>query len=113
MTTEPCLELPLKPLELPLLQHTKQFGLQLERDLSDLVEKHGAAIRQLEAPDTLRDGAGESAFLVPEELAFEQTCRNRRAVQLHERILAARAEIMDGARNQFFSAACFPVNYFF
>ena len=37
-------------LELALLQHAQQLGLQLERHLADLVEKQRAAVGQLEAP---------------------------------------------------------------
>ena len=42
-------------------------------------------LRELEAADLLRDGAGKRALLVPEELALEQAGRNRGAVQLDER----------------------------
>jgi len=37
-----------------------------------LVQKHGAAVGQLEPPDALRDGAGEGALLMPEHFAFQQ-----------------------------------------
>ena len=76
-------------LELALLQHAQQLGLQLQRDLADLVEKHRAAVGQLEPADPLADGAGERALLVAEQLALEQAGRNRGAVQLHKRLLAA------------------------
>ena len=59
-------------LELLLLEDAQQLRLQLERDVADLVEEERAAVRQLEAPDPLRDGAGERAALVAEELALEQ-----------------------------------------
>ena len=60
-------------------------------------------LRQLEAADPLRNGASESALFVPKQLAFEQACRYSRAVELDEGVRAAKAEIMDGACNQFLS----------
>ena len=44
-----------QPLELALLQHAQQLRLQLQRDLADLVEEHGALVGQLEAADALGD----------------------------------------------------------
>src|SRR5258706_7726203 len=73
-----------QPLELPLLQHTEQFGLQFERNFSYFVQKNRAAISHLESPNPLRDRSRERAFLVSEQLAFEQACRNCRAVELDE-----------------------------
>src|SRR3954471_6859511 len=55
-------------LELPLLQHTQQLRLELERDFPNFVEEHGAVIRELEPADALRNGARERPFLVSEEL---------------------------------------------
>src|SRR6059058_2018807 len=88
------------PLELLLLQDAQQLRLELERDLADLVEEQRAAVGHLEAADLLGDGAGEGAPLVPEELALEETGRNRGAVELHERAVAAVASVVDGPREQ-------------
>ena len=46
-----------QPLELPLLQNAQQLGLQLQRNIADLVQEQRAVVRQFEAPDLLRDGA--------------------------------------------------------
>ena len=43
-----------------------------ERDLADLVEEERAAVGLLEAALAARDGAGERALLVAEELALEE-----------------------------------------
>ena len=40
-------------LELLLLQHAEQLGLQLRRDVADLVEEQRPLVRQLEAADLL------------------------------------------------------------
>src|SRR5437667_1954650 len=95
------------PLELLLLQDAQQLRLKLERDLADLVEEQRAAVGHLEAADLLGDGAGEGAPLVPEELALEEAGRNRGAVELHERAVAAVASVVDGPREQLLARARF------
>src|SRR6266478_5029403 len=97
-------------LELPLLQHAEQFGLQFKRNFSYFVQENRATIGHLETADALRDRSRECAFLVSKQLAFQQTCRNCRAVQLDERLRAAGAQIMNGPRNQFFSRARLSIN---
>ena len=86
-------------LELPVLQDTQQLGLQLQRQIGDLVQKQRALVRQLDAPQPLVERSGERAFFVPEHFAFEQTRGNRRAVEFHERPVAAVAELMQRARD--------------
>src|SRR4051794_11781399 len=71
-------------LELPLLEDAEELRLEFERHFADFVEEDGAAIGELEAADALRDGAGEGAALVSEELAFEQSRRDGGAVELDE-----------------------------
>jgi hypothetical protein len=55
-------------LDLALLQHAQQLGLQIEAQRADLVQEHGAAVRQLEAPEPARVRPGEGAALVAEQL---------------------------------------------
>ena len=74
-----------EPLEFLLLQHAEEFRLQLEGNVTDFVEEQRSAVRELEAADLLRDGAGKCPFFVAEELALEQAGGNGGAVQLHER----------------------------
>ena len=50
-----------------------------------------AAVGQLELAAARRGGAGERAFLVPEQLGLEQLGGNRRAVHLDERAVRERA----------------------
>src|SRR5882672_1608596 len=70
--------------ELPFLEHAQQLGLKLERDVADLIQKYRSAIGQFKAADALRDSAGKSAFLVSEELAFEQARWNGGTVELNK-----------------------------
>ena len=62
-------------LEAAFLQHAQQLGLQLERQLADLVEEQGAAVRHLEAARPIAARAGEGALHVAEQLALEQAVR--------------------------------------
>ena len=63
------------------------------------------AVGELEAADPALERAGERALLVAEQLALHQAGRDRRAVDLHERSLAARALVVDGAGDQLLAGA--------
>ena len=47
------------PLETTLLEEAQQLGLQLERQLADLVEKERPAVRRLDASGLVLERAGE------------------------------------------------------
>ena len=96
-----------EPLELALLQHAQQLDLGREVQLADLVEKQRAALGQLEAPFLRRVRAGERAFLVAEQLRFDQILRQRRAADLDERLLGARRVVVDRVRDQLLAGAGF------
>ena len=49
-------------LELLLLQHAQQLGLQLRRDVADLVEEQRPLVRQLEAADLLAFNTATALF---------------------------------------------------
>ena len=74
--------LPPDALELAVLEHPQQLGLQVERQLADLVEEQRAAVRDLEPTFPHPGRAGERALLVPEQLALDQRRRHRRTVHL-------------------------------
>src|SRR4029077_11371859 len=76
-------------LEFLLLEHAKELGLQLQRNIGDFVEKKRAAVGELETPDFLADGPGEGAALVAEKLRFQQAGGNGGAIDLDEGALAA------------------------
>jgi hypothetical protein len=78
-------------LDLAAIDGAEELGLEVERELADLVEEQGAARRRLERADAGRAGAGEGAGLVAEQLGLEQVRRDRAAVDDHERAVAARA----------------------
>src|SRR6202044_423835 len=74
---------------------------------ADLIEEDRAGVRHFEFARTPLRGAGERAAFVPEQLALEQTVRNRRAVDGDERRSPARRFEMDRARHQLFAGAAF------
>ena len=62
----------------PRLEHAQELGLQVERQLADLVEEQRAAVGLLERAGAPRDRAGERAALVAEELALERALAGSR-----------------------------------
>src|SRR5436190_5182085 len=64
--------------EAPLLEDPQELGLQIRRELADLVEEKRAAARELELAELTRDRARERALLVAEELRLEEMRRDRR-----------------------------------
>src|SRR5918998_2049690 len=59
-------------IELPLLQNAQQFRLGRERHVTDFVEKERAAMGLSKESPGAFNRARESAFLMTEELAFQQ-----------------------------------------
>jgi hypothetical protein len=96
------------PHHLALFQHPQQAGLQAEGHLADLVEEQGAAVGRLEQPGVAAAArAGERAFLVAEQLRFQQRLGDRAAVHRDEGAQggAVRALAVDGLGHQLLAAA--------
>src|SRR5690606_16772356 len=89
-----------QPLDLALLQDAQQLHLDRGGHLAHLVEEERAAVRPLEATLLARDGAGERAALVAEQLALEDRLRERRAVDRHERPRRARRVVVQRPRRE-------------
>ena len=81
--------------------------MQVERNVAHFVQEQRPAVRQLEAADLLRQGAGEGSSLVAEQFAFQQSGRNGGAVQRDEGEVPARTQPVDGARHQLLAGAGF------
>ena len=94
-----------EPLDLPFLEHPQQLGLQLQRQLADLVEEDGPAVGQLEAAGLRGERAGERAALAAEELALDQRPGQRAAVDHDEVAVAPRAALVDRARHELLARA--------
>ncbi len=92
-------------LELALLQHAQQLGLQVERQLADLVEKDGAAIGERKAPLAFLGGSSECPLLMAEEFAFHQGGRDRGTIDGDQRLVTASAGGVNGPGDQFLARA--------
>src|ERR1700726_617181 len=67
-------------------------------------------LRNFETTGAPFRSAGERSLFVSEKFAFNQSFGQRRAVDSHERALAARAERVDGARDHFLARAALSGN---
>ena len=92
-------------LEALFFERAEDLRLQVQRQIADFVEEQGAAVRQLEFSGLARAGAGERAFLVAEQLGFEQVLRNRRAVDRDKRTVGSRTEHVQRAGEQLLAGA--------
>ncbi len=92
-------------LDLVLLEHPEQLGLDARGDLADLVEEARPGVRRLEQTALVDHGAGERALHMAEELGFEHAFGQRAAIDRHEWTLRPRARGVDGPRDQLFSRA--------
>src|SRR5207249_3494814 len=92
-------------LDFPRFEDSQQFGLRGQRHVSHLVEEERAAVRQLELAALERRSAGESAFLVAEELAFDQVLGQRGAVEGDEGFSTPVAALVKLARQQLLARA--------
>src|SRR4029077_5499142 len=86
-------------LELALLEDTEQLGLKLQRHVSDFIKKQCASVRQRKPADMGIDSSGKGSAFVPEKLTFEKTSWHRRTVYFDEIPAAARAELVNRARD--------------
>ena len=97
-------------LDLLLLDHAQELGLEREFELSDLVKQDGRAVGELELPDHPREGARESAPLVSEEFTLEQSCRQRCAIDGDELPVATRRGAVHELREQLLTRTAFPLD---
>jgi len=91
--------------ELAFLEDAEELGLKLERDISDFIEKHCAAIGQGEAANVRIEGAGESAAFMAEEFIFEKASRHGSTVHFDEIAASTRAEFVDSTGDDFLAGA--------
>src|SRR5690242_5999995 len=96
-----------EPLEFLLLQHAEEFGLQLKRDVSDLIQEQRAFVSQVKPSEFSSECSREGPFFVTEQFAFQQAGRDGRAVHFYKGPATPVAVLMDGSRDQFLSCSRF------
>ena len=99
-----------QPLEPSLFERAEELGLCSQREVADLIEEQSAVIGLLESSGLADVRASERAFLVAEELGFEQRVWQGRAVDSLKLFTAPAAELVDHACHDFFAAACWSEN---
>src|SRR5580698_1037965 len=99
-----------EPLELALLEHAQQFGLQTERQVANFVQENRSSMGLFESPDAVAHGARECALDVSEQFGFQQSFGKRAAINGHQREAVASAGGMDGTGGQFLAGSGFTGN---
>ena len=79
----------------------------LRSHVAYLIKEQRTAVTLLELADALTLGTCEGAFLVAKELALQQVFRDGCAIDGEERLAAAFAVAVNGARNQLLASAAF------
>ena len=97
--------------EFALLKHAQEPALKGEGQVPDFVEEQGAGVGQLEhARLALPFRAGERAFLIAEEFAFQQPFGDGGAVHGHEGPVLAGTGRVDALGEQFLAGAGLPAD---
>ncbi|EAU66790.1 hypothetical protein STIAU_1021 [Stigmatella aurantiaca DW4/3-1] len=97
-------------LELALLEHAQELGLEHQRHVADLVQEDGAVLGQLELALLGAGGAGERALLVAEQLALQQRVHDGRAVDADEGLGLVIGVVVDDTGEQLLARAALPVD---
>src|SRR5260221_4050089 len=92
-----------QPLHAFLLKHSQQLDLSARRHVANLVQENSSMVRLLKSPNPTKLRPRKSPTLVAEQLAFEQSLRNCRAIDRHERSLGPVAMLVNGPRDQLFT----------
>src|SRR5215211_6358192 len=98
--------------KLTFLEHAQELGLHVQRELADLVEKKGSAVRNLKSSEASGIRSGESTLFVTEQLAFNQCTGQGSAIHFDQRASLAPAEIMNCTGQQFLAGSSLAENHY-
>src|SRR5438876_8910743 len=87
------------------LQSSKQLRLNVDRNVSHLIQEKSAFVGQFQSANLLSNRPGEGPALVAKQLALEQAGWDGCAIELYERPVLAATTVMDGARDQFLAGS--------
>lgn len=87
-----------------VLEHTQEFHLACQFQLTNLIQEDGASLCQCETPCAVALGIGEGTLFVSEHLALKEGCGNAAEVHLHERFISPSAQFVDGLGNEFLAS---------
>ena len=91
--------------DLAAFQHAQQLDLRGQRHVADFVQKQRAAVGVLELAHAIGRGVGKRPAHVAEQLALQDVLAQGGAVERHERLVLARAVLMDGLGDQLLARA--------
>ena len=94
-----------QPLDDTLLKEAQHLRLHGKRHVAELVQEEGASLSRFDFAFRTLVGAGERAFLVAKQLAFDKRLGDRVTVDRNERLVRARRQVMDGARDDLLAGA--------
>src|SRR5215467_12446543 len=97
-------------LKFTLLEHTQQFGLQIEAQTRHLVKKQSPHMRQLEFTAVHLDSPGKRPTLMAKKFALDQVLGNGGTVHRYKRIGATLALLMERPGNEFFPNTALPID---
>jgi hypothetical protein len=95
--------------ELSVLEHSQELCLERKGKGSHLVEKERPSVGQLEVTLLSSRGPSECAFLVSEEFTLREGVHDRSTIDGEEGMSRARPPAVNGARKQFLSRSCRPL----
>ncbi len=89
------------------LEEAKEFGLDVEPELADLVEEEGAAGGGADDAGEGLERAGECSAAIAEELRVEHVARDGGAVEGDERLVLAGRGVVQGVSEKFLAGTAF------
>ena len=91
----------------PVLDSTEQLGLQMQRNISDLVQEQSTALRKLKLACMVCMGIGESPFYMTEQLTFKKRFCDSSGVYCHHRLTTPEAASMNLPRKDILAGSVF------
>jgi len=92
------------------LKNPEKFLLHRQWQLTDLIEKQGAAIGLLDKTFPWCIGAGKGALFMPEENALQQGNRQRGTIYRYHRLFFSGAVLVNCPGEKLLACPCFPGN---
>src|SRR5713101_1301619 len=99
-------------LEFTLLENPQELGLDLNWDVSHLIQEQSAFVGKFETADFLCNRSGKGSSLVAKEFAFQQVKRDSGAVQFDVRTSTTRADVVNRMRDELLACACLTLNHY-
>src|SRR6266481_784339 len=99
-------------LEFTLLENPQELGLDLNWDVSHLIQEQSAFVGKFETADFLCNRSGKGSSVVAKEFAFQQIKRDSGAVQFDVRTSTTRADVVNRMRDELLACACLTLNQY-